>query len=328
MGLSGALLAPGEALAEDFGSLRPKRRRIKAFKIRRDAALSHFKDIKPQQPCNRDEQRYDDYRASFFKTLPQNDLGEVEPRAYGDLLSALESGRSKDFEAIELAPGHVFKLGNPQASYSYDMTSVDSHNTRIAPSPAFGSAALMFQLALLIGPELQQMLDRPAGAAHDLARHENPVQEIWEQHLLKAIQSTADLPETEREQLVYARVGQGRFRAGVYGHERRCRVTHVSNPEHLIASHIKPWRHAKNDERLDPENGLMLTPNVDHLFDRGFISFSDKGRLLYSSSIDRESILRMGFDPDEATEVGGFSRQQRQYLDYHRNEIFLEARIG
>ena len=140
MGLSGALLAPGEALAEDFGSLRPKRRRIKAFKIRRDAALSHFKDIKPQQPCNRDEQRYDDYRASFFKTLPQNDLGEVEPRAYGDLLSALESGRSKDFEAIELAPGHVFKLGNPQASYSYDMTSVDSHNTRIAPSPAFGSA--------------------------------------------------------------------------------------------------------------------------------------------------------------------------------------------
>ncbi len=187
---------------------------------------------------------------------------------------------------------------------------------------------LMFQLALLIGPELQQMLDRPAGAAHDLARHENPVQEIWEQHLLKAIQSTADLPETEREQLVYARVGQGRFRAGVYGHERRCRVTHVSNPEHLIASHIKPWRHAKNDERLDPENGLMLTPNVDHLFDRGFISFSDKGRLLYSSSIDRESILRMGFDPDEATEVGGFSRQQRQYLDYHRNEIFLEARIG
>ena len=134
------MLAPGEAHAEKFGPLRPKGRRSKAFKIRRDAAFAHFKDVKPKQPCNKDEERYADYRASFFKTLPQNDWGEVDPLAYGDLLSALESGRSRDFEAIELALEHVFKLANPQASYAYEMTAVDSHNTRIAAAPAFDSA--------------------------------------------------------------------------------------------------------------------------------------------------------------------------------------------
>ena len=126
-----------------------------------------------------------------------------------------------------------------------------------------------------------------------------------------------------REQIIDARVGQGRFRSLVYSHERQCRVTRVDRPEHLIASHIRPWRHASNEQRLDPENGFMLTPNVDHLFDRGFVTFSGRGKLIFSPSIDRESVLRMGFDPDVAVDVGSFSSQQRQYLEFHRDEVYL-----
>jgi transposase len=51
---------------------------------------------------------------------------------------------------------------------------------------------------------------------------------------------------------------------------------------HLRASHIRPWRDSDNEARLDGENGLLLTPTIDHLFDRGFISFEDDGRLLIS----------------------------------------------
>ena len=48
--------------------------------------------------------------------------------------------------------------------------------------------------------------------------------------------------------------------------ERACRITQVNRPEHLIVSHCKPWRDCEsNDERLDGENGLLLTPTVDHL---------------------------------------------------------------
>ena len=47
----------------------------------------------------------------------------------------------------------------------------------------------------------------------------------------------------------------------------------LANPVHLVASLCKPWRDSTNEERLEAENGLLLTPSIDHLFDRGFIGF-------------------------------------------------------
>jgi predicted restriction endonuclease len=110
--------------------------------------------------------------------------------------------------------------------------------------------------------------------------------------------------------------------------ERACRITQVNRPEHLIASHCKPWRDCEsNDERLDGENGLLLTPTADHLFDRGFISFENNGDLLISPVVHRESLKRMGIPPDEKRNVGAFSEGQRRYLAYHRDLVFLEARV-
>lgn len=192
------------------------------------------------------------------------------------------------------------------------------------------SPSLMSQLALLIGPQVAQMLDEPAlvarDAARDIERAENPVQEHWERQLVAEIEGQTTLPATEREQLIYARVGQGRFRGLVYAHERACRVTRVDRPEHLVASHIRPWRHSDNEQRLDPENGLMLTPNVDHLFDRGFITFASDGQLVYSPAVDETSLLRLGFDPSRSVNVGGFTSVQKRHLEFHRDEVFLGTR--
>lgn len=182
---------------------------------------------------------------------------------------------------------------------------------------------LMSQLALLIGGPMLDAIEQPPMVARDSSLEDNPVQERWERRIVSEIRHLDTIADTEREQIIDARVGQGRFRSLVYAHERRCRVTRVDRPEHLIASHIRPWRHADNQQRLDPENGLMLTPNVDHLFDRGFITFSTTGRLIYSPAVDRESVLRMGFDPDVELDVGGFSNQQKQHLEFHRDEVFL-----
>ena len=90
------------------------------------------------------------------------------------------------------------------------------------------------------------------------------------------------ITDTVKEALVLARRGQGLFRARVQTIETHCRVTRVDRPEHLRASHCKPWRDATNEERLDGDNGLLLTPTIDHLFDRGFISFDPDGHLLIS----------------------------------------------
>ena len=143
------------------------------------------------------------------------------------------------------------------------------------------------------------MLRRPDAPA--LAQAE------WEQDLAEEIEASAGLTVTEKRQVILARRGQGKFRERVSKIEHACRITRVNRPEHLIASHCKPWRDCEsNDERLDGENGLLLTPTVDHLFDRGFISFENNGDLLVSPVAHRESLKRMGIrSPDERRECGG-----------------------
>jgi len=149
----------------------------------------------------------------------------------------------------------------------------------------------------------------------------------WEEHLRREIQEDSALGETEKEALVLARRGQGLFRIRVQGVESRCRVTGVERPEHLRASHIKPWRDSTNDERLTGENGLLLTPSIDHLFDRGFISFEGDGRLLLSPVAHAESLRRMGVPTDRNVDVGRFTNSQADFLAYHRDAVFLQARV-
>lgn len=80
---------------------------------------------------------------------------------------------------------------------------------------------------------------------------------------------------------------------------RDARITGVDNPVHLIASHCKPWRDTTNEERLNGENGLLLTPSIDHLFDRGFIGFEDNGKLIISPVTHRPSLRRMDIETCE-----------------------------
>jgi predicted restriction endonuclease len=109
--------------------------------------------------------------------------------------------------------------------------------------------------------------------------------------------------------------------------ERACRITGVTREEHLRASHCKPWRDATNEERLDGENGLLLTPNADHLFDRGFIGFEDNGDVIISPVAHMESLARMGLEPNRPRNVGRFAVGQRKYLEFHRENVLLRSRF-
>lgn len=147
----------------------------------------------------------------------------------------------------------------------------------------------------------------------------------WEEHELNRVQADAALPDTDRLAIVLARRGQGLFKTRVMNIERACRITGVSREEHLRASHCKPWRDATNAERLDGENGLLLTPTIDHLFDRGFIAFEDNGKVIVSPVAHSESLRRMGIDPTQPPSVGSFSTGQRRYLEFHRENVLLRS---
>lgn len=128
------------------------------------------------------------------------------------------------------------------------------------------------------------------------------------------------LEETQREAIVLARSGQGKFRKRVASFEKTCRVTGVSEPKLLIASHIKPWRASSPKERLDGNNGLMLSPHIDRLFDSGWISFDSAGAILASSAIPEDIFAKWGINKDK--NVGSFTPFQRWYLEFHNKFIF------
>jgi hypothetical protein len=139
-------------------------------------------------------------------------------------------------------------------------------------------------------------------------------------HLFQA--KTANLPRsTEAERLVVQRVGQDIFRQGLMEYwEGRCAITGLAIPELLRASHIKPWADCATDaERLDVYNGLLLAPQLDALFDQGFITVADDGAVIISPALDASSrkLLGVGESPFWRVMVSG----HRSYLEWHRQHV-------
>lgn len=206
---------------------------------------------------------------------------------------------------------------------------------RYAPLRPNGAGLQSVYLTHLSEGLAAALIDLLGAEARDLVRghrvaEEAPIAaalglEQWEEHELDRVRGDESIPETERQAVLMSRRGQGLFKQRVMRIERACRVTGVVREEHLRASHCKPWRDASNLERLDGENGLLLTPSVDHLFDRGFIGFDGDGDLIVSPVAHRESLLRMGIDALRAVNVGAFSSGQKRYLEYHRDNVLLKS---
>jgi len=130
-----------------------------------------------------------------------------------------------------------------------------------------------------------------------------------------------DVTETERSTLSKARIGQGIFRTGVVDLWGSCAVTGFSLAEILVASHIVPWTLATNKERLDPFNGLLLTPNFDKLFDRQLISFNDDGSILLSKALTAE--IRVALGINKKSRLRFVRPANLPYLQRHRR-LFLK----
>lgn len=125
--------------------------------------------------------------------------------------------------------------------------------------------------------------------------------------------------ETFATNIVASRKGQGLFKSRVTYVEKGCRVTGAKGQKYLIASHIKPWSKSNNIEKLDGHNGLLLSPHIDRLFDKGLISFSDDGDLLISKHCDPSIVKAWAI---KEFNTGSFKNEQKVYLDYHRRYIY------
>ena len=136
---------------------------------------------------------------------------------------------------------------------------------------------------------------------------------------LEQIIGDPSMTTTEKTALIKSRVGQGTFRDKVLRHWTSCAATGFSDASLLVASHIKPWKKSTNSERLDEWNGLLLSPNLDKAFDKGFITFERSGSILISPLFNEAA--KLGIIPSMNIAL---EPQHEIYMAHHRLEEFKE----
>lgn len=132
-----------------------------------------------------------------------------------------------------------------------------------------------------------------------------------------------DITTTEKEMLIKSRIGQGTFRDRIIKKYQRCIITGIDDSRLLLASHIKPWHSASNYERLSSENGLLLSPLYDRLFDIGLITFDDNMKVLISNKLSSENVSKINIDINKVY-VNNPSNEMLVNMRYHRQNIFIK----
>lgn len=122
---------------------------------------------------------------------------------------------------------------------------------------------------------------------------------------------------TEKVTFINTRIGQGKYRNKLIGYWEKCALTGFEDVRFLVSSHIKPWRDSDNKEKLDHYNGLLLLPNLDKVFDLGFITFSEQGKIVVSDYLEEPKVLGITLDMRLALKP-----EHLTYIKFHRTEVF------
>lgn len=134
-----------------------------------------------------------------------------------------------------------------------------------------------------------------------------------------SVQGDRQIANTEKEAMVKLRIGHSGFKDKLVNRECICAMCSVDERSFLIASHIKPWSKSNHQERLDVHNGLLLCPNHDALFDKGYITFDEDGAIIISSELKNTTKIFMNIREDTRIKV---TSEMKKYLEWHRSELF------
>lgn len=140
----------------------------------------------------------------------------------------------------------------------------------------------------------------------------NKERKYW---LIEDTEATETLYQTEVLSEIKTRRGQSLFRQRLLDYWNGCSVTGIKDKTFLIASHIKPWSLSDQDEKLDVYNGLLLIPNLDRAFDRGYISFNDDGQILINGDLSSDQCNVLGIKQNMKVFI---QDEHKKYLADHR----------
>jgi hypothetical protein len=140
---------------------------------------------------------------------------------------------------------------------------------------------------------------------------------------IEQIENDTTISETEKENIIKARVGQGYYRKLIVEKYKQCIISGIDDERILIASHIKPWNSSNNSERINQDNGLLLSPTYDKLFDNGFISFRNSGAIMLSNHFSDDNFRRVHLTNEDKFDIK-ITSQMKIFLEFHRDTIFMK----
>lgn len=144
-------------------------------------------------------------------------------------------------------------------------------------------------------------------------------EKIKEANDIDSFINTLNLKGEEKYTMIRTRINQSIFRDNLISRYGKCCICGLDNEKLLIASHIKPWSVSEPEEKLNTDNGFLLCPNHDKLFDKGYISFNDDGSILISNKIDNENKRLLNISQEIKITL---NENNKKYLKYHRHNIF------
>ncbi len=139
----------------------------------------------------------------------------------------------------------------------------------------------------------------------------------------KKISENVNISTTERESIVKARIGQGKFREQLLAKYGSCIISGIDVSKVLVASHIKPWAVSTNEERVSVNNGLLLSATYDRLFDSGLITFANEGKLIISRFVSEENRNKLQIKNGQIYKLQS-NVQMRNFLEYHNDVVFIK----
>lgn len=131
--------------------------------------------------------------------------------------------------------------------------------------------------------------------------------------------SSLNLEGASKKAIINSRVNQGKFRDLLLKSYNKCCLCNIENPALLIASHIKPWAESGSKEKLDVNNGFLMCPNHDKLFDNGYIPFDDDGKIIISNKLIKSDWKSLNINNSMHIKL---TKNNKKYLKFHRENVF------
>lgn len=153
---------------------------------------------------------------------------------------------------------------------------------------------------------------------------EPPERDLDDDGAASLIESPEAGPVTDKEALILARRGQGRFRQQLVAWWGGCGATGCRDLRLLRASHLKPWKDSTNAERLDRFNGVLLSAHLDAALDCGLISFENDGRVIFSAKLAPADRSALGLK--KGMRLRRVDSAHVRYFKYHRKHRFKDLR--